>query len=270
MTLKRNEILGICLIFLGFLVLLVGEITNLERLYLFNTIYINQVLMLCTFYLSLFIIFILNRQSKFIHWLLFLLPISLSLIWSDNYVYGIFKLGNLYISSFISLSFFMLAIKLNNLKFFINTLITMLFFLLFIAIIYKSQVGFFDRNQLFFLSGPIVFGRLMGVGAALSLIGIHSLKNKILFSIFTLAVIWTASKGPIIALLITWLTYFLFKMSYKEKAFSLFAIFVISIPLINNLNIIQDVGLSRVIDAFNYMFLGNLDDSVSHSISISL
>mgnify|MGYP000873077812 CR=1 FL=1 len=268
MTLKRNEILGICLIFLGFLVLLVGEITNLERLYLFNTIYINQVLMLCTFYLSLFIIFILNRQSKFIHWLLFLLPISLSLIWSDNYVYGIFKLGNLYISSFISLSFFMLAIKLNNLKFFINTLITMLFFLLFIAIIYKSQVGFFDRNQLFFLSGPIVFGRLMGVGAALSLIGIHSLKNKILFSIFTLAVIWTASKGPIIALLITWLTYFLFKMSYKEKAFSLFAIFVISIPLINNLNIIQDVGLSRVIDAFNYMFLGNLDDSVSHSISI--
>jgi hypothetical protein len=144
----------------------------------------------------------------------------------------------------------------------------MLFFLLFIAIIYKSQVGFFDRNQLFFLSGPIVFGRLMGVGAALSLIGIHSLKNKILFSIFTLAVIWTASKGPIIALLITWLTYFLFKMSYKEKAFSLFAIFVISIPLINNLYIIQDFGLSRVIDAFNYMFLGNLDDGVSHSISI--
>jgi hypothetical protein len=160
-----------------------------------------------------------------------------------------------------------MSIKITNFRFVIDSIVTLLLFLLIIAIISKLKNGFFDRSVLFFLNGPIVFGRLMGIGATLCLMGIKSKKNNILFFIFTVAVIWTASKGPILALLISCLVYVLLMMNFRKKIASLLTVVVIALVAVNNLDMLTNVGLVRLVDAFNYYY-GGIGDVSPTSVSV--
>lgn len=79
--------------------------------------------------------------------------------------------------------------------------------ILLLTILYKVQVGFFDRGQRFFLNGPIVFGWFMGLAALTAIIRTidgqySSLIGMVLVSSFTTAVIWSQSKGPLVALVV--------------------------------------------------------------------
>jgi len=72
-----------------------------------------------------------------------------------------------------------------------------------LTVLYKIKFGFWDREVRFFLNGPIVFGWLMGLHALFSLM-IWAKKGgaRYIFSavLFTFAVVWTQSKGPLLAL----------------------------------------------------------------------
>ena len=69
-----------------------------------------------------------------------------------------------------------------------------------------AQSGLMDRDVPYLLNGPIVFGWLMGIGALSSvyiLILERSLINLLIAISLFLAVIWSGSKGPILAYLLS-------------------------------------------------------------------
>lgn len=73
------------------------------------------------------------------------------------------------------------------------------------TVLYKLKFGFWDRETRFFLNGPIVFGWLMGLHAMFALM-LWSEGRKTIYLLyflaFLLAVIWTQSKGPLLALFV--------------------------------------------------------------------
>lgn len=77
------------------------------------------------------------------------------------------------------------------------------FAVLALTVVYKMNFGFIDREVRFFLNGPIVFGWLMGI-AAIICVKLFTARQQIgmLFvaTIFFVAVYWSGSKGPLIAL----------------------------------------------------------------------
>lgn len=77
-----------------------------------------------------------------------------------------------------------------------------------LTIIYKSTAGFFDRSARFLINGPIVFGWIAGMFAIMSF-QLHSATRiksyKLTGYLFLAAILWTQSKGPMLAILVTFL-----------------------------------------------------------------
>jgi O-antigen ligase len=71
------------------------------------------------------------------------------------------------------------------------------------AVAYKLLFGFFDREVMFFLNGPIVFGRFMSIALILSLYVFRGYFRIIAAVTFFAAIVWTESKGPILAVICT-------------------------------------------------------------------
>lgn len=76
---------------------------------------------------------------------------------------------------------------------------------LLLTLIFKANFGFFDRSVRYFINGPIVFGWLMGFSALVSYM--QYLKGNrysflLVSGVFAVAVVWTLSKGPLLALLV--------------------------------------------------------------------
>lgn len=75
-------------------------------------------------------------------------------------------------------------------------------FVLVATVLYKLQFGFFDRSVRFFLNGPIVYGWLMG---GVALLSFHMWRERrqtrfiVFFGAFVAALLWTESKGSILA-----------------------------------------------------------------------
>lgn len=259
---------GRALIFIGLLVLLIGEVTPVARLQIVDGLYVNQILFVGAGLLSLVVLPRLKNGAISLGWLILLFPMSFALIWGDNYEYGLYKLGNLYLATFISLVFFLYSIRLYGAEFFAKNIIYMLFALLVVAIVFKLKNGLFDREVLFFMSGPIVFARLMGIGAMLALV-VPRLSYRVpLIIIFSIAVIWTASKGPILALIISYLVFFLLKMNLKQQIWSMASVAVFTFFLISNLDILPILGLGRVLDGLLFVSEGGGSGMTSSSISL--
>ena len=73
---------------------------------------------------------------------------------------------------------------------------------LFCTLVYKAKFGFFDRNVRFFLNGPIVYGWIMALAAVAAFAHWFEFRKRyylLLFAIFTAALVWTESKGPLLA-----------------------------------------------------------------------
>ena len=265
---NQKNIVSFLFIFIGLSVLMVGEISYIARLRFFDEISFNQLLFVTTFFFTFLIISILGIESRSLKLLFFIIPISFSLLWSENVDYGLYKIGNLFLSSYIALIFFSAAIKLTSISFLSKVILKLLLFLLIITIFYKINYGFFDREVLFFLNGPIVFGRLMGIGAILTLVSTSSkLKKGLYFMVFAIAVIWTASKGPILALFTVTLIYAIFFMNLRQQIVSLIAVIVLGLLAYGNPDVLRELGLIRLIDTITYLFSENENFS-SRSISL--
>ncbi|WP_323752001.1 O-antigen ligase family protein [Marinobacter sp.] len=83
------------------------------------------------------------------------------------------------------------------------------------TIVFKLKFGLMDRDVRFFLNGPIVFGWLMGFAALVSYVNFLRRQKLHLFLVtvlFSLAVVWTASKGPLVALAFV---FFYFSLAHR-------------------------------------------------------
>ena len=139
---------------------------------------------------------------------------------------------------------------------------------LIMTIAYKVQFGFFDRQVRFFLNGPIVFGwifALLSVVALRQYIECRNIRRLSIVICFTMAVLWTLSKGPILALLVG---VFLICMPKKVFSFQLIVtlISIVALPLllilafpgarvVTFLERIFDLGLAAAVsDSARYLY----------------
>ena len=101
--------------------------------------------------------------------------------------------------------------------------ITTIYFMLalfILAFFWKLIFGFWVRSTLYFMNGPIVFGKHMGIGLLLIIsLGGDFFKRirAILVVSFVFGVVWSMSKGPILSLVATLGFIYLvrFKPSFK-------------------------------------------------------
>ena len=93
---------------------------------------------------------------------------------------------------------------------FLSSFLWWSFAVLVATVAYKLQAGFFDRGVRFLLNGPIVYGWLMGFCSLLAYHIWHTKRKPVfggLFFAFLLGLIWTESKGSLLAFLAGLLLY---------------------------------------------------------------
>ncbi|MGI9203294.1 MAG: O-antigen ligase family protein, partial [Woeseiaceae bacterium] len=185
---------------IGLISLLVGAVTPDARLEV-SGVALNPLFYLC---LAVFAGCLACRKSDLQFVFLMLLPTTLmllSLFWSLDAEYGLLKYVNLLTASFIAIVFFVGAIRLIGVEQLLRYLAVILLILLVGAVVYKLQFGFFRREVPYLLNGPIVFARLMGLGALAAFFSMRGTARILACLAFCLAVAWTGSKGPLLAII---------------------------------------------------------------------
>lgn len=182
-----------------------------------------------------------------------LLLLALSIFWSPLPLKGIDNLTSLVVTAFLAFLLFNNVIERYGQVELGKTLLIYLTVNLFAALIYKSIFGFWDRQELFFLNGPIIFARFMMIALVLSLFTLKGRVRRIASLVFFLAILWTESKGPILAATITlcWGTYYLADKATKKRIIlGLIALLFLIILILNQLDISsKDIGRLYVLIA---------------------
>ena len=163
-----------------------------------------------------------------------LLFLGITIFWSTDPDIGIDRLTTLLVSGNIGYILLNTVVEKHGADQFAKLIIFYLGILLLIAIPYKIANGFFERSVSFFINGPIVFARLMSIAALLSLFYLRGRTRKIAIFIFFLAIVWTESKGPILAILVTFffIAFFYAEVKTRRKFIAYFALFVIGLIFI--------------------------------------
>ena len=190
------------LISLATVVLLIGEATPNPRLILFG-LPLNTAVVV-GLGLAALVISTSVQAVRFVGlaFLLLIIAVVYGLTLSDNSDYGPYKGLNLIaVSLAVVVVFHHYHVQGEQDRLWTLVVLIMLVYLL-AAVLYKVQNGFWDRQTLFLMNGPIVFGRLMGMAAILSLLFLRGPLRLAMFLLFTAAVFWSSSKGPLLALAI--------------------------------------------------------------------
>lgn len=208
--------LGVVAVSMGFLVILLGKITPDERLYIseipLNTVFVLIVGLYC-FALSLpkELILLLCIWSIPLHIIL------ITTLWSGDVESGMYKYVNLMASTGIAFVLFFDSIQRFGIEYVNRVMGAVLAVLLFVAVLYKIKYGFFSRSVSFFLSGPIVFGRLMGIATIVFLLNYKGIAKYLGSIIFIMAVAWTQSRAPVVFILGVFFLLIVFEFSNKER-----------------------------------------------------
>jgi O-antigen ligase len=152
--------------------------------------------------------------------LLALMPVSLlalTLPISLDPVAGAEKIFNLLASALVASVLMAAAVQRIGTESALRWVIVFMVVLLLGAVAYKIRYGFFDRQVLFLMNGPIVFARLMGLACLFCMVALSGFSRIVLALLFFLAVVWTASKGPILALVVTIALYTWLMGSRRER-----------------------------------------------------
>ena len=198
-VLLRNRVVEIIVFCLAILILLLGSPLGDSRLSvsgapLAPVVFLPAVLMVM--FVPAFRIFLGPT-------VIFLLPVALlglSLFGSAMPEYGAFKYFNLIAVCIVVIPLLYASLVRIGILDFGRLFILVMLALLVASIAFKAKYGFFDRTIPFLMNGPIVFGRLMGLAAVLSLFVLKGPVRLLGFSVFGSAVVWTMSKGPVLAL----------------------------------------------------------------------
>ena len=171
-----------------------------------SLLFISFFLLICT--LALFY-FLQCRQVDaryiFLFFVLSTIFLSIGALRSEDPLYAFEKFDAFVIVTVFAFAISSKLIQIFGQSRFWRAFIFSALFLLFLTIIFKLNFGFFDRSVRFFINGPIVFGWLMGLSALVSYLRFLR-TNRYLFlllsGVFAAAVVWTLSKGPLLALLV--------------------------------------------------------------------
>ncbi|ANF26721.1 O-antigen ligase family protein [Stutzerimonas stutzeri] len=120
--------------------------------------------------------------------------------------YGFEKLDNVVFVSIAASSCLGFAALRYGILAMLRTLILSMIIVLTLTLMYKMHFGFMDRSVRFFLNGPIVFGWMMGFSSIISVYlykEVHNRKYMLVALIFLMACLWSASKGPLVALILS-------------------------------------------------------------------
>lgn len=182
-------------------VLMIGQVQPEDRL-LLSGIPVNTVIM------AGFLVFALllpldrgARNSAFLV-ILLLVPVSLTLLWSREAGAGALKLFNLASSAVAAALLLRFAAGRVGLEQVLRWWLVAFWVLLAGALVYKARYGFLNRNVNFLMNGPIVFARMMGIAALAAAYVYRGAWRWIAVLGFAAAVLWTQSKGPLLALFV--------------------------------------------------------------------
>jgi len=121
----------------------------------------------------------------------------------DISLIGVEKYLNYLILGYLGAVILIISTEISEQKGIFKITIYFLALLFLAAVIWKLKFGFWERHVHYFLNGPIVFGRNMAVGFFLSLFLAKYDRKYLLFcAAFAFGVLWSMSKGPILAFLI--------------------------------------------------------------------
>lgn len=222
--------------------------------------------------LSVMLVMMLSRSSDYFQELAYsavaltpiLLVLLLSSLHSQNLEYAFYKVDGAVLVTLVTAPLAAYsARRLGELRFaviFRNVALLVLF----TTVAYKINFGFWDRGVRYFINGPIVFGWIMSAAAIISLYTLRregGLFSALLCIIFSLAVLWTLSKGPILALCVS-ATYVLLDLKRPLKVFSGLAIMLIGVYLASG--IFPDAYLVRL-QGIQRIITGDLQGSDSAS-----
>lgn len=132
--------------------------------------------------------------------LLLILPAAITLGWSQDLPYGIYKLGNLFALVMLLVGALCTAERLDA-GFTRVCVIGFSLLMMAAAFPYKVAYGFVNPLVPYFMVGPIGFSWLMGIGCALVLAGPGRFGLRLaLVAVFATGVAWSFQKGAILAL----------------------------------------------------------------------
>ena len=199
---KKNISYSIVCVTLTYFLLATGVVYSgiySERLYLYVgalnvfsaiTFYFLDPIYRVSFWRSLFVLFILLLS------LLFLMLSSLVTMYALDKIEGA-VISTVLISSLVACS----VARLGEEKFIKYFMFVSLGFLI-LTFIYRLALELPGREGRFFINGPIVFGWLMGFNFVCGLLAYSKSRESVylfLSSVFLLAVFWSQSKGPFVA-----------------------------------------------------------------------
>lgn len=170
-----------------------------------------------------------SAYSKFAILMLyvFLVFLVFGMLRTGDASYALLKIDGAIIVPFLTSFVAVESIRKHGITETCKAMCAVLFAILVATFLYKLHYGFFDRTVRFFLNGPIVFSWLMGVLAILSLHLAINTNSKIYYLVFALAflaVIWSMSKGPLVALSATLAFYFARNIKNKNASAALFVV----------------------------------------------
>lgn len=152
--------------------------------------------------------------------LVFSIPLFISSFRAHDFEYAIYKIDAAVFGSILAFLLAGTAVERYGFLSFCRAFVYVAALILVLTLVYKIAFGFSDRNVRFFLNGPIVFGWLMGLACvfAVCLWSIERSVSYLLFSlVFALAVLWTQSKGPLLALLVSYVFVFLIHLRPVQR-----------------------------------------------------
>ena len=196
-----STIQGVLAALMAFAVLMIGQVNPDDRLLLAG-LPLNVVLFLIAGIWACSISLPRADRVDSALMLAFLAPLFITLLWSLEPYEGFLKLGNLLISSFLAVLLSSIAVRCLGIRGTLMIWLSVLAALLVAALAFKALFGFVDRNVRFLFLGPIVFARFMGIAAILAAFILVGWQRVVAVVVFSLAVLWTASKGPLIALIV--------------------------------------------------------------------
>lgn len=228
----------------------------------------------CFFVLLYVVIF--NRVKKINYFVLFkilvvcLFFIFISLFRSENLSYAVEKIDAFIFSTILFVLIWGSIYRSYGNRAVLDGLLNFSLFILFLTVVYKYNYGFFDREVRFFLNGPIVFGWLMGMSLIVSIyIWNATLEKKyIIYSfLYFLAILWSQSKGPLLAVLFS-VTPIAFKIIKNNFLHNPLRILLISIVLLATVIFVGEYFSSSRLGAIFRIITNETEQSDSGSVGI--
>jgi len=185
---------------------------------------------------------------------------------STDFLYAFSKIEGGIFCTIVTAFFVSRVVSKRSELYFVKKFIFISFVVLILTILYRETLGLTGRHGRFFINGPIVFGWIMGFNTVAVLYLALSNRNSNLFLltfVFMAAMLWTGSKGPIVAVSVTTAFLLLRRIKSYRAWFGLFAF--LGVTWFSYKYIVPDHITARF-QVFSRMFEGSLSSSDYGSI----